>query len=326
MATDIRINIGFFSHPKTRKLRRALGDAGVVALIEFWCYVAINRPKGNLDGLGEDDIEIAANWQGTPGAFYAQLFALRWICTDDDGILHVHGWEQHNPWAFSAPERIGKAKQAAKARWDKRLGDSVAIPSDATSNAKPMLLASSSITKPMLSDASSNAPSPVPSPVPVPLPVPVPSPIPSPIPSPSPIERETLSDESLTHAHGRAHEAGPRSTPEVPQKSEVFERWWALYPGKGSKQAALKAWDKATKRAGMDAVILDATLDQVKRHQELSLRGSWVPLWRHGSTWLNQSGWEDDALPERIETRQGTRADANRHALAAWIGGTDDKD
>jgi hypothetical protein len=142
---------------------------------------------------------------------------------------------------------------------------------------------------------------------------------------PNPTKPETLSDESLTHAHGRAREAHSRSTPEVPQKSESFERWWALYPGKGSKQAASKAWDKATKRAGMDAVILEATLDQVKRYQKLSLQGSWVPLWRHGSTWLNQSGWEDEPLPERIEARQGTRADANRHALAAWIGGTDDE-
>jgi hypothetical protein len=316
MATDIRIHIGFFSHPKTRKLRRALGDAGVVALIEFWCYVAINRPKGNLDGLGEDDIEIAANWQGTPGAFYVQLFALRWICTDDDGILHVHDWEEHNPWVYAAPERSEKAKKAINARWDKAKQARGDADASYAENTERILDVYSTYTERITKTDENDD-----------LVIPLSSPLLSfpNLSSPNPTKPETLSDESLTHAHGRAREADPRSTPEVHQKSEVFEKWWALYPGKGSKQAALKAWDKATKRAGMDAVILDATLDQVKRHQELRLRGSWTPLWRHGSTWLNQSGWEDEPLPERIETRQGTRADANRHALAAWIGGTDDQ-
>lgn len=312
MPTDIRLSIGFFTHPKTRKLRRALGDEGVLCLLQLWCYVATNRPRGNLDGLDIDDIEIAADWQGEQGAFFARLVSIGWIeqCENDQVGAHwcIHDWADHNPWAYGAPDRIAKAKKGAKARWDRINGVSgdsgEQCSSDAKSNA-------TSINEQCLLDATIQSEQ---------CPISISNTIPIPISKSIPVsdsKPETLSDESLTRAHERvgAH-VGVREVVD-----EQFDAWWALYPGKGSKAAARKAWDRLVKTPDKANVMLVAAREQVARHNDLASRGSWVPLWRHGSTWLNQAGWDDDPIPERID-RQGSRADTNRTALAAWMGDT----
>jgi len=50
-AEDIRLKVDFFGHPKTQKLRSALGNDGVLSLIELWCWVARVKPKGHLNGI-----------------------------------------------------------------------------------------------------------------------------------------------------------------------------------------------------------------------------------------------------------------------------------
>lgn len=62
---DIRIDVEFFSHPKTVKLERRLGLEAVKALMVLWSWAARNRPDGDLSGLENEDIEIAAGWTGT---------------------------------------------------------------------------------------------------------------------------------------------------------------------------------------------------------------------------------------------------------------------
>ena len=63
MNSDIRLSIGFLDHPKTVKLQRQLGEAGVLSLLRLWLWAAQNRPSGILIGMDEDDIEIAARWE-----------------------------------------------------------------------------------------------------------------------------------------------------------------------------------------------------------------------------------------------------------------------
>lgn len=60
MNTDYRVNIGFFSHHKTRLLKRKLGDSGIVAILALWAYAAQFRPDGNLSGMTAEAIEAAA--------------------------------------------------------------------------------------------------------------------------------------------------------------------------------------------------------------------------------------------------------------------------
>jgi hypothetical protein len=95
MNTDIRLSVGFWTHPKTKKLERHLGLEGIRSLQILWCWAAQNRPDGNLSGYDPDGIEGIADWEGESGAFYSAIIG-KWLDVRDDG-LWVHDWLQHNP-------------------------------------------------------------------------------------------------------------------------------------------------------------------------------------------------------------------------------------
>lgn len=72
--------------------------------------------------------------------------------------------------------------------------------------------------------------------------------------------------------------------------SDRFSEFWAIYPRRQAKAAAVKAWNKAVKRADVE-VILEAAAryrDDPQREPQFTA---------HPSTWLNQDRWEDEPLP-----------------------------
>ena len=153
-ATDFRINVGFFEHPKTLKLQRRLGDGAVLALLRLirFCTTTRGRSDGGLDGLDNDDIEIAAGWLGEPGILLSTLCELRWI-DRRGGALWLHDFEEHNPWAAGADQRSEVARKAAQKRWAKEANknndlDAPIIENDAQCNAPSIE-----------NDAQGNAPS-----------------------------------------------------------------------------------------------------------------------------------------------------------------------
>lgn len=81
------------------------------------------------------------------------------------------------------------------------------------------------------------------------------------------------------------------------KKSEAdFNEWYAHYPLKKSRQAALKKWLTLDRKGSLpDLPILLAAVEQQKREKE-SLResGKFCPEWKHPSTWLNKGCWEDE--------------------------------
>jgi len=115
MNTDIRLSVGFFDHPKTIKLERQLGLPGVVSLIRLWLWAAQNRPSGVLSGMDEEDIEIAARWNGEQGAFNAVATAVRFFdCVD--GVYHIHDWQAHNAWQADAENRSDASRLSRMAK------------------------------------------------------------------------------------------------------------------------------------------------------------------------------------------------------------------
>ena len=106
MNSDFRLAVGFSRHHKTRKLKRALGAEGVLSLIWLWEYAAAERPDGDLSRLDDDDIELAADWDGEPGAFVAAIRSIGFL---DVGNL-LHDWQEHNAWASNADARSDKAR------------------------------------------------------------------------------------------------------------------------------------------------------------------------------------------------------------------------
>jgi hypothetical protein len=91
----ITLSGGFWDHPKTAMLKRALGLEGVFAVMKLWCWAGKNRPDGVLTRLDADGIEYAAQWKGERGKLFSTLVRLRWI-DEKDGVFSIHNWEKYN--------------------------------------------------------------------------------------------------------------------------------------------------------------------------------------------------------------------------------------
>ena len=77
---------------------------------------------------------------------------------------------------------------------------------------------------------------------------------------------------------------------EIEKEIDMFTAFWAAYPRKVGKQAAMKAFEKAMKLTTLD-ILLDA-LDRHKQSaQWIKDGGNFIP---HAATWLNQQRWEDE--------------------------------
>jgi len=163
MNKDFRIAVGFIDHPKTKKLIRACGDVGLVCYIRLLGFVAQNKWTGELAGMTEDDIEIAAGWSGEPGAFLAALVSVRFL-DETGGQYSVHDWTEHNGFAATFGTRQEKAKEAVNKRWR----DTKKIPKSNSSNTKTDSEYYQNDDLVLLKPKSSNTPSPSPSPTPSP--------------------------------------------------------------------------------------------------------------------------------------------------------------
>lgn len=147
MVNDIRVELTYPNHWKTRLLARLCGEGAPMRLVELWTYAAANRPNGDLTGMTDVQIETAANWTGESGTF---VNTLRDPCHFLDGHA-LHEWADHQPWVVTAKKRSDHAKKAIKSRWNKRLRTRY-----------------SENTQPVLNDTTPCSPIPPPLPLPTP--------------------------------------------------------------------------------------------------------------------------------------------------------------
>jgi hypothetical protein len=151
MNTDYRIKTDTLDHPKILKLERICGEHGVLCLIRLWGFVARYHPKGCMNEMTGEDIEIAARWHGTPGQLFQNLEQLKLIDKTEAGY-EIHDWKEHNAFCYHAPERCETARKNIEQRWNKRLYTS--------------------------GNTDGNTPLPTPTPIPSPTPKPKPNPKP----------------------------------------------------------------------------------------------------------------------------------------------------
>ena len=269
-AEDARVKVTLPDHPKTKKLIRRCGQAGAWNLIRLFLFATANRPDGNLSGMDSDDIEIAADWQGDPGAFVAALVDVRFL-VGEPGAFSINDWADHNPWAAGSERRSDKAKFNALKRHhgEKYAIDSMpeyaasigAVPkNNASGNQDDCKQHATSMTPACDQHASSNA-------------APESSNAPSPSPSPSKSEDQE-----------QKHERVPRSLCR-------FDEFWQAYPNKKGRKDAEATW----KRKGLDAIadLILADVQQRKQRDRDWLSG-FPP---HGSTYVNAEGWRDGLPP-----------------------------
>lgn len=87
---------------------------------------------------------------------------------------------------------------------------------------------------------------------------------------------------------------GKNIPPIVPQGDacdEMFNRFWALYPRKGKKQAARRAWDKLKPDRALCSQMSRALKAQMRSEDWQREGGRYIP---YPSSWLNGRRWEDE--------------------------------
>ena len=129
---DLRISFGILDHPKKIKLQRRCGNESFENLLRLWIFVAQTKPRGKLDGMNDEDIEIAAGWNGESGFFTQSMIDVGFLIIIDS-VYHIKDWKDHNGYAYHSPERVEKARMAAEKRWGVNKFENKAY---ATSNTK----------------------------------------------------------------------------------------------------------------------------------------------------------------------------------------------
>lgn len=115
MNSDFRVSVDFFAHHKTKKLKKRLGYEGVVALLQLWAYAARLRPDGDLSGMEEEDIELAADWCGEEGTLVPTLKSVGFL-DEDEGGLRLHDWQENNAWAAAGESRSDASRLSRMAK------------------------------------------------------------------------------------------------------------------------------------------------------------------------------------------------------------------
>ena len=96
-----------------------------------------------------------------------------------------------------------------------------------------------------------------------------------------------------------------------------FEEFWAIYPRRVAKQAAIKAYRKALKLATAADIIAGA------RRYAAERQGQDMAYTKHPGTWLNGGCWADYERPPEVpvldkQSMTGFYADFTSPELEAW--------
>jgi hypothetical protein len=110
-------------------------------------------------------------------------------------------------------------------------------------------------------------------------------------------------ENGVTLAPSTGRLSRPMNHPNKPSNkpSVDFDLFWENYPIKVGKQAARKAWDKATQQEQPDVIIRGAIQYATDPNRHPSFTA-------HASTWLNAARWNDPLLPPRVLSLDEKRA------------------
>jgi len=120
---DFRVALDFLDHPKTVRLKAAVGAEGIFCLMRLWAFAGNYRPRGILTGMNPDDIALAAKWPGDPDEFVCALVTSKFLDRIRNGGYQLHNWKIRQGYLYHKPERRQKAQKAAKAKHAKADND-----------------------------------------------------------------------------------------------------------------------------------------------------------------------------------------------------------
>jgi hypothetical protein len=106
------------------------------------------------------------------------------------------------------------------------------------------------------------------------------------------------SGRTTTRTRATTNQSQTTNPPNPPSGGEdAFDEFWSAYPKKVGKQAARRAWAKATRRADPDKIIAAV--------REYPFDLSRIRYEKDPATWLNAGSWEDDLDAVRAARSNG---------------------
>lgn len=114
---DIRVKVGWFHSRKCKRLQDRLGNDGVIALMQLWCWVATERSRGVLYEMDFQDIAAEAGWPEDNGDMFVNTLLDLKLIDNGEEWLEIHQWEEHQEWAYETEDRSRKASNNANKRW-----------------------------------------------------------------------------------------------------------------------------------------------------------------------------------------------------------------
>ncbi len=121
-----RLEGSFRSHPKIRKLAKALGIRRPEArgyVTALWSWVVDYTPDGDLSKFDPEDIEYEVEWDGPDGALVAAMEEVQLLDRTEYGLV-VHGWMKRAE-SFRNARRMREAR--AKERDERKRNSSARV-------------------------------------------------------------------------------------------------------------------------------------------------------------------------------------------------------
>lgn len=104
--------------------------------------------------------------------------------------------------------------------------------------------------------------------------------------------------------------------PKTNKIQDEFDQLWQQYPNKQGKQKAFIAYQKAVKNGATFKEVMQGIQNYNFFIEQTRLEQQFV---KHGSTWFNQHGWEDDYTVIEREQRPRTLAERNAQVIKEFL-------
>jgi hypothetical protein len=277
---DLRLDLGFFEHPKTVNLQLAGGHAAVTSLLRLWVWAARQRPLGDLSELSDKAIERAAGCK--PGSL-AQMVACGFLDGDQEG-RSCHGWAERQPYVVTAPDRIAAARAAGiasgQARRERIENDS---PTDRSISVERSV---ERIANGMRTDDERIA---------------------NAVATPTP----NAGTGTLLVGSPRSKQAMSRAKRSTAFSGD-FERFWEQtvpdLGARGSKTAAWSVWQDIGATRPETEVLIDRYRAQVDAKRRAKVGGEFAPPFQHIERWLRKRRFDDDPSDRYGDQKSGATA------------------
>lgn len=111
--------------------------------------------------------------------------------------------------------------------------------------------------------------------------------------------------------------------PKTSKIQDEFDQLWQQYPNKQGKQKAFIAYQKAIKNGATFEEVMQGIQNYNFFIEQTRLEQQFV---KHGSTWFNQHGWEDDYTVIEREQRPRTVAEKNAQFFKEYLRELDERE